>query len=84
MSELEIAFMVNTVLLGALALVVSRLYRKLNVWIEAVRSNCSDEKVVATPALLRVWKKQIKRHKPGSPTYESYRGHLTRAGEKTP
>ena len=63
-----------------LFVVQARMFRIMNKWIKCQGAHVRDEHLPITPKLIRVWKKEIRRHERGSPTYESYRLSLVRAG----
>ena len=71
----------DTAVLICLAVLFLALNRVVKRLCDCLSAHVSDDNLAATPELIRVWKKQITNHQPGSAEYESYKRHLTRAGE---
>lgn len=77
MEFIYLSLIVLSTLVGCLFVIVNR-------YINCLNAHVSDDNRVATPELIKVWKKQITNHEPGSAAYESYKAHLIRANERVP
>lgn len=63
-----------------LAVLYAALLRVMNRWIACQCAHLRDDKLPPTPALIRTWKKEIKKHEYGSATFRSYDKQLADAG----